>query len=335
MVDPAGEILITARVNELNNENSITFNQSDIKNKGRVIFYSEDVRGRGQYLNFSNLPIYGPITYDGNSLYLEFNILELDNAENAQTKVMLSTLAELGSTAYPPASVALGILDTLGNSLLSGDQDDIEFRYHMTLVPTTDEQSALLNRPFLREGIYVFLRSENRTEDLNWDKLRFDVGTGRLMEGDGKNFYRKGTYLVVQITKGGNSDNLDRGQTVANFFSKYKSDNIENLKSLTTRLKNSKKIKYLEKVLDKLSKSKLGIDSNENAQRLEAAAEGLCAILSGNIKATDEQIFSLINKLSKAHNIIDPKKVTIGKIKPYCEESTITKKASKYRKLWN
>ncbi len=129
-----GEIAVVARVFELKDGDTLDFRRSATK-KGRLIFYSDDVRSGGHLLNGSALPLYGPITYEGRPLIFEITILELDVGEAEQVKSLLATLANLGAKAYPPASPVLSALDKLGEQLLSGARDDIEFRYYFALYP--------------------------------------------------------------------------------------------------------------------------------------------------------------------------------------------------------
>lgn len=342
-VNPSGEILVSARILERNKNNAITFNYSDIKNKGRVIFYSEDVQGRGQYLNFSNLPVYGPISYSGNPLYLEFNILELDNDENDKNKALISTLAKLGSTAYPPASPVLGVLNSLGSSLLSGDQDDLEFRYHMELVPVTNLQSDSLKRPFIREGIYVFLRSEDREEDIKWNTINYDPETGRLRK-NGK-FFREETYLIIQISKGDNSDNLDTGQTVSSFLSQNKADNtsysnavIQNLNSAKTILENRNKTKRITNAIKIVANNNFDRTSQKGLQQLHIAFGGLCEVLKD--EGTEKQVMSsekidkLLTYLSKSKGINNPSQVLREYIKPNCKDKVLDSTVEISKQLW-
>jgi hypothetical protein len=66
---------------------------------------------------------------------IQLTVLELDNAESAQVKSLLKTLASIGASAYPPASPVLAVLDRVGEQLLKGDTDDTELRYSFVLHP--------------------------------------------------------------------------------------------------------------------------------------------------------------------------------------------------------
>ena len=70
------EIAIIANVFEFGNGADFNFSEEGLKD-GRIVFYSGDVYP-GQFLNFNNLPVYGPIQYSGNPLGIMFAIVEID-----------------------------------------------------------------------------------------------------------------------------------------------------------------------------------------------------------------------------------------------------------------
>jgi hypothetical protein len=205
-----GEIAIVANAFEMDGTKEVAFRPSDLKS-GRVIYYSDDVE-EGQFLNFNNLPIYGPKTYAGHSVAVRLTVFELDvNAE--QIKGLLKSLAAIGSIAYAPAAPVLGILNSLGAALASSDQDDTEFRYTMTL--DARQGSLRVNNFALEPGNYVIVRKGTRTEDVPWHLLVLNENEGRLYWGpDAKlevrnTLYRDETYLVVLINKNSGEKSVD------------------------------------------------------------------------------------------------------------------------------
>lgn len=212
---------------------------------GRVIYFSNGVKAN-QYLNFSYLPVYGPIKYDGGPLIIQISILEIDSPSEQQ-KNLLTTLAAAGKKAYPPASAALSVLDKVGGSLLAGSSDDIIFRYTMSLVP--DSSDLNFQSPIIAEGNYAFIRKNTWSgalEKEETDELKFDNLTGRLVKKcnskeqklsvfvddsgietksdynpctldlyTGSNYkdYRDNTYLTFQIKSGFAESTLDHIQT--------------------------------------------------------------------------------------------------------------------------
>lgn len=200
-----GEIVILADAFELGDK-KITFNQAFDRSEARVVYFSADVRESGQYMNMANLPIYGPITYNGRPMFLRLAIVELDNEENKQLQQMIGDLANFATQAYPPASGALKVLKSVGNTLLSGDQDDVEFDYAMLFDAPGGDADFYLP---LKVGTYVLVRSHNRSVDPDWPSgsdYIFDNELGRLMADDAsetakKTSLRKYTYLVLKVSK--------------------------------------------------------------------------------------------------------------------------------------
>ncbi len=235
------EIVIIANVCEQGKAGcSMSYGPSSDKN-GRVIFYSNGVKAL-QYLNFSYLPVYGPIKYEGGPLVIQITIIELDDPSDQQ-KAMLKSLSSAGQKMYPPASEVLTVLDSVGSAILSNSSDDVLFRYSMTLVPNSNSNNY--KSPIIAEGNYAFIRKATEKGPLETeviDKLMFDNLTGRLVEdcspqedkltikeaanGEKKAYdyspctldlntgemfkdYRKNTYLTFQIKSGFVEKTLD------------------------------------------------------------------------------------------------------------------------------
>ena len=209
---PDGEIAIVANVFEEQSSKELDFKNMD---SGRLVFYSNNVHQK-QFLNFNNMPIYGPKRYDGAPIAFRISIMELD-VQSEQMKAILDTLAKAGSTAYAPASPILNVLNSVGKTLADGKQNDTEFRYAMVLDPRGG--SSRINHFTLEVGNYVFIRKENRSEPIHWDELVLDENEGRLykkIEIDGVvkkgQLYKDESYLVVEINKNTSSKQIDLDQ---------------------------------------------------------------------------------------------------------------------------
>jgi hypothetical protein len=194
-----GEVAIVANAFEELEDRELSF--ENIRD-GRVVFYSNNVH-EGQFLNFNNMPIYGPLEYHNAPFAFRISIFELD-VVSKQAKAMLSTIAQAGAKAYPPASPVLEVLNGLGNTFLDQDQTDTDFRYAMILDPQGG--SPAINHFTLEVGNYVFIRSEDRKEKIEWDNLVLNENTGELFvkeDTEGKPLvpYIKDSYLVVEINK--------------------------------------------------------------------------------------------------------------------------------------
>ncbi len=246
------EMVVIANVCEQGvNGCSLQFGPESDK-KGRVVYYSNGVKAN-QYLNFSYLPVYGPIKYKGGPLIIQISIIELDDLSDQQ-KNLLNVLADMGKKAYPPASAALQVLDTVGSSLLAGSNDDILFRYTMSLVPQSNSKN--FQSPIVAEGNYAFIRKntwKGALEQEVFDKLKFDNLSGRLVKkcskeedkethyvdqkgeiikkvddnpctldintGQSYKDYRDNTYLTFQIKSGFAENSLNNIQTFESLLS--------------------------------------------------------------------------------------------------------------------
>jgi hypothetical protein len=144
--------------------------------EARVVYYSPDVEEK-QDLNFSNIPISGPIMYNGRPIGIQIIVLELDRVSES-TKSLLKSLADLGKTYVAPSMVN-SVLVSLGKSLIDGNNDDVVFEYRMVL----DNSANLADQitPTFTSGRYVFRRVQKRTNPAIWNNLRVDENTGALM----------------------------------------------------------------------------------------------------------------------------------------------------------
>ncbi|MEH0021913.1 MAG: hypothetical protein V6Z89_19820 [Desulfobacter sp.] len=211
MTKRIGEIAIVANAFEELEGRELSF--EDMRD-GRLVFYSDNVHA-GQFLNFNNMPIYGPLTYKGAPFAFRISIFELD-VVSKQAKAMLKTVAQAGAVAYPPASPVLDILNSVGETFLSGDQTDTEFRYTMILDPGGG--SDLVNHFFLEVGNYVLIREEDRSKNIPWARLMLDENKCKLYWVDefdtrGKpKEYTESTYLVVEVNKNIGNINVELEQ---------------------------------------------------------------------------------------------------------------------------
>jgi hypothetical protein len=225
-----GEIAIVASVKEVGAGPDFNFSDSGAKS-GRVIYYSEGVH-INSHLNFSNIPIYGPITYKGNPLAISLYVVELDNGSNDAMKAVLKTVSGIGQKAYPPSSPVLSVLDKVGSALLNRDSDDMELAYHFMLDPIVAEKA---NPPYaqLRTGNYVLIKRPDDTKEVqdglpqDWASVVLDESAGILYKSEkdmtAKNAFTAATYLVFQIKKKFPADDLDkaeRGQKLSDLIQK-------------------------------------------------------------------------------------------------------------------
>ncbi len=197
---PVGEIAIVANAFEEATGKELSFEDQE---NGRLVFYSNDVH-RGQAINFNNMPIYGPLPYNGAPFAFRISIFELDIVSE-RMKAMLDTIAKAGGTAYPPASEVLNLLNGIGKTLLNGGQNDTEFRYTMVLDPKGGVKE--LNHFRLEAGNYALVRVENRDENIPWDRLALNENEAKLYWINNKDAagqpveYTDNTYVIVEVNK--------------------------------------------------------------------------------------------------------------------------------------
>ncbi len=243
-----GEIAIVARVKEISNKGPDFDFSSGGAAGGRLVYYSDSVHVNG-HLNFSFLPIYGPIKYDGYPLAVSFYILELDQNESAGVKSLLSTLSSVGGKAYPPSSSILSVLDKVGTSLASQHKDDVNLAYHFYLQPFSASADNSLGQPLLKTANYALIKqdyvysaSARSGIPFHW-KIEVDPKTGLIhSKGESvaeKSHFTEATYLTFQINKGQNADNLNQAERFAqfgNFIESIKGTEFMDFSSLGTDL---------------------------------------------------------------------------------------------------
>ncbi len=205
-----GEILIIAQANEMTGTDSLTFDMSKLRDHGRVIYYNSDIRESGQLINALNIPIYGPQIYNGYPFALDLAILELDNEENEKIKGLLGQLAAIGKTVSAPSNgPLLDVLNALGSTLISGNGDDVEFRYQLVSDIKGHKKSKIHRMP-LAEGYLALIREEHRSDMPEWHKVCVDRESGLIRhkaprtknhnpDDCGGDVYRERTWLLIRI----------------------------------------------------------------------------------------------------------------------------------------
>ncbi len=266
-----GEIAVVVNAFEMGKGRDFNFSPKGIE-EGRLVFFSDDVE-EGQTLNFDNMPIYGPITYDGGPLALDLAIIEIDT-ENKQLTALLSTLASEGAILYPPAAPVLGLLETLGSAFLKGTHNDVEFRFAMAL--DSDEGYPGLHHPVVEVGNYVLIREEVRQSETPWNKIQLDSNTGLLMiDENGTNDwqpYTLNSYITVQIDRASNSVQLDLSQNTFGEFMKTledqetaKAENLQETLATVVKLARSRvQIRNFSRARDLLAKFESARKGNED-----------------------------------------------------------------------
>jgi hypothetical protein len=208
---------IVARVAELDSGTDFDFSRAGLT-RGRVVYYSSDIQAK-QFLNFSRLPIYGPIEYKGKPLAVELYIVQLNVGDQKEFGSLLNSLAGVGSIAYAPASPVLKVLEEVGSALLKKtDVSDTQMRYSMTLVPH-GFGLKMLRDGVLEYGNYVVSRlprkaTEGGTGSVSiWGDKYLSQKLGRVFADPACNDYVQHTYLTLQINRAKAELALDTANT--------------------------------------------------------------------------------------------------------------------------
>ncbi len=277
-VRPNGEIAITANAFEEETGKELDFKNMEA---GRLVFFSDDVFKK-QFLNFNNMPIYGPIEYRGGPLALRMSIFELD-VNSEQAKAIIGIVAQIGSTAYAPAAPILSALNKIGQGLAGGEQNDTEFRYTMVFDPRGGVE--YLNHFTLEAGNYVFIRLEDRQDKIDWSRLSLNENEGivytKLDDGTIEE-YTDHTYLIVEINKNTSSMDIDLSQSTysellvelkrrdkekAGFYSGISNDLKGDIQDIILPRTQKKNFNIAKELLNKIAKPENDIEREHYAKR--------------------------------------------------------------------
>lgn len=305
------EMVIIANVCEQGKSGcSMAFGPKSDKS-GRVIFYSNGVKAK-QYLNFSFLPVYGPIEYEGGPLIIQITIVELDDPSEQQ-KAMLKTLAATGQQMYPPASDVLTVLDSIGSAILSNSSDDILFRYSMTLVPESNSENY--QSPVIAEGNYAFVRKRTEKGPLEkeiFDHLMFDNLSGRLVE----KCTEKENEPIIQNDKNGNPKEFDFGPCTLDLNTGEMYKDYRTNTYLTFQIKSG----FVAKTLDNIQTFEILMnDLNEATDKSALEAIEAISSLKSKVssKAIDNKLLEKLNNLRKILNKVPQDKFDIFSIQVF------------------
>jgi hypothetical protein len=174
---------------------------SDVELK--LVYFGDNVLRR-QAFNFSNIPLRERSEYGGGSIGIQIVIMEVD-AQAGPVASLLTTLARFGQQLLPGPGEAKDMLFDLGESLLSGSQDDKLFEYRFVLSAAGDNPRAA--QATFAPGRYVLMRKQRRDEEMGWSALRLDHNTARLFEKSadptlaGYRELREDLYLVLNVRR--------------------------------------------------------------------------------------------------------------------------------------
>ena len=262
--------------------------------------------------NFDNMPIYGPIEYGGNPIAFRMSVFDLD-VMSGQAKALLKSVSTAGAVAFPPSAPVLDLLNSFGQTLASGAQNDLAFRYTAVFDPNYGVTE--LNHFVLEAGNYVVIRSENRKADILWDDLELNENEGMVYEkckeeeDCERRPYTQNTWLLFEINKVRSSEDLDLSQnTFAELLESLREEDKKKSVDLETSQKAILNVTLSRVQTRNFNKAKSLLDdikrSDKDVERAAPARELLSLIHDsleegGNLKKFDS------NELDKFPRLTD------------------------------
>ncbi len=228
----SGEVAVIAKVYESTKEKGDPF--ATATQSGRIVHFSRGVKKDGQFLNFSSLPIYGPISYSGKPVVLEVFVMELDAIKSPQQQRLMNYLARAGATPQAPSSQVLRLLEGVGETLLENPEDSRIFKFRMVLFPKIEDD--LLNAAKLRVGNYVFVKQKDEKDSIPWNDIRLNKVTGRLVSNGSKQDFVDKSYMILQLNKGYNSVEMDAAQLYGEILDSLNENTINDRREMTELL---------------------------------------------------------------------------------------------------
>lgn len=204
------EVTFLANAVDLNPDGTDKARSYDSLGDARVVYYSSDIY-TNQFLNIDNVELLGPTKFNGVGLRLTLAMIEMDSEGKRQAE-LLEKIAGLGKFVLPAATGPIQILNSIGGSLLGdSDRNDTLFRYDNLY--DAAGKASVLQGPVLKPGNYVFIRDEDRQQNIPWKELVIDINTKRLYRcqfnsADDRSIgasscflFTNQTYVVLQIDR--------------------------------------------------------------------------------------------------------------------------------------
>ncbi len=182
----------------------------DADQEGRVVYFSNDVRWDQTTLSFGALPMFGPFPYQGNPVGFSLHVVKLANDQSANLGPMLTTLANLGKQSSAALGSEVGaVLNSIGSNLLKGF--DVRLLRYDTMLYSAgfaDDQSLGISKFYY--GDYIVVRKEDRTQEVDFSKFRYNPQNGHLYSDSqctAGSEVRDLTYGVIQVLKASQAAN--------------------------------------------------------------------------------------------------------------------------------
>lgn len=241
----SGEIAIIANVTE--GVAQPQFTGSDISaTPGRIIFYSNDIT-KDEHISQSFNPVYGPVKWNGNPITIEVTVIEVDVEENQQLDSLMKALASLGTRIPSPAAEPIAVLNSIGQSFIASNHDDILYKARVTFMPHLSDAPGIYTT-VLAQGDIIFSRTEKDSREvthsinMDWDAHTYQPAFGELCAGtpltraDCKS--EGVSYIVFTITKNNGVMDMTPTQTFADIYKDFKNNDnkAESFAALNTAI---------------------------------------------------------------------------------------------------
>lgn len=250
----------------------------DADNDGRVVYFSNDIKKSQRSLSFGTLPMFGPFEYNGNPVGISLHVVKLANDQSASLAPMLTALSSIGLQSGLPTEVS-SVLNTMGSNLLKGFEVRL-LRYDTLLMQGGSANDRSLGISRFVYGDYIVIRTEERSQEINFGDLRYDPATARLYRDVActpAHEVSDVTYGVIQVLRGNRSAYI-------------KAANLANLRKQVDDFANSRMANLPSQVLAKLARDTA---FELDLKRVRAATQ---LGLSGNV-IEKEALYAILKKM--------------------------------------
>lgn len=245
---------------------------------GRVIYYSNDV-WRQQAMNFGQIPMFGPVVYNGNPVGISVFMLEVDTgSDNAQMGTLLSTLAAIGQVVSVPGSPVFSLLENLGSSLINANKDDLLMRYDTTFRSNQDSIPNIKTTLF-RYGDYVLMRVEKRDEPIPWSKYWYAPQNGTIYKDEKCTTpFTESAYGVIQVNRANAPAYIQTEQLGSLLSAINNSDQAnqkpiaEAVRAVADTMNNARNYRAFIRLLETLQDNKNSSKSSSTSQKASLAS---------------------------------------------------------------
>ncbi|MEM7232078.1 MAG: hypothetical protein AAF517_07890, partial [Planctomycetota bacterium] len=121
---------------------------------------------KDSFLPRDDIPLLPPIVYEGQDIFVQIRVIELDQDDNERTRQLVSTAASAAVAFRPETGIAVSVFQTALTFLTENNADDIEFQYDFALSQSPGpiryggrEYDNVLNP---RVGKYAVVKTEHR-----------------------------------------------------------------------------------------------------------------------------------------------------------------------------